>query len=66
MEAREVMPNQNRGLLRFVEASKYSWMGMRAAYQNEEAFRQETWLAIILTPIAVIIADNGIAWVFER
>jgi len=50
----------NRGLFRFIEAAKYSWQGMVAAYKNEEAFRQETILALALTPIAFFIADTGV------
>jgi len=54
------MANQNRGLFRFVKAAEYSWHGFKATYRYEEAFRQEVWLSIILTPIAFWIADNGI------
>ena len=50
----------NRGIFRFVEAAKYSWQGMVAAYKNEEAFRQETILALLLTPVAFIISDTGV------
>ncbi len=50
----------NRGLFRFIQAAQYSWQGMVAAYKNEEAFRQETFLALILTPVAFFIADTGV------
>jgi diacylglycerol kinase (ATP) len=54
------MANQNRGFLRFVQAAGYSWRGIKATYHYEEAFRQESWLAIILAPAAFWLADNGI------
>jgi len=50
----------NRGIFRFIEAGKYSWQGMVAAYKNEEAFRQETFLTLALTPVAFFIANTGV------
>lgn len=50
----------NRGAFRFVKAAQYSWQGMIAAYKNEEAFRQEVILALILTPVAFFIAESGV------
>jgi diacylglycerol kinase (ATP) len=29
--------------------------GLRAAYKNEDAFRQEVWLALVLIPLALLI-----------
>ena len=54
------MANQNRGFLRFIKATEYSWKGIKATYKHEEAFRQETWLVILLTPIAFWLAESGI------
>jgi len=54
------MTAENRGLLRFIDASKYSWQGLKAAYRYEEAFRQEVWLTALLVPAAVFLATNGI------
>lgn len=54
------MAAENRGVTRFVQAAKFSWQGLRAAYKYEEAFRQEVWLTLILTPIALLIASNAI------
>ena len=50
----------NTGLKRIVKAAVYSWQGFTAAYQHEEAFRQELLLAVILIPIAFMLGDNGI------
>lgn len=42
------------GLTRIINAAGYSWLGFKAAYTNEAAFRQEFWLVIVLTPVALI------------
>ncbi|HFE38358.1 MAG TPA: diacylglycerol kinase [Gammaproteobacteria bacterium] len=54
------MAAENRGLLRFIQAARFSWQGLTAAYRFEEAFRQELWLAALLSPIAFILSSNGI------
>jgi diacylglycerol kinase (ATP) len=41
------------GLDRIVRATGYSWSGLRAAYGNESAFRQEAWLFVATLPLAV-------------
>jgi len=50
----------NKGLSRIVKATRYSWQGIRAAYQHEEAFRQEIWLCLILIPLGVYLGDDGV------
>jgi len=46
-------PHKGRtGLDRIVRAAGYSWAGLRKAYTGESAFRQETWLAVVLLPCA--------------
>ena len=40
------------GIDRILHAAGYSWNGLRAAYTGESAFRQETWLAVVLLPAA--------------
>lgn len=40
-----------RGLTRILKAAGYSLQGLAACYRNEEAFRQETWLAAVLVPL---------------
>ena len=49
----------NRGLVRIVKATGYSWQGLRAAYRHEAAFRQETWLCIILLPLGLYLGEGG-------
>ena len=46
------------GLTRIINAAGYSWSGLKAAYVNEAAFRQEIWLVIALTPIAIIYGPS--------
>ena len=41
-----------RGLKRIINAGRYSVQGLHAAWQNEEAFRQELLLCLILIPSA--------------
>lgn len=48
------------GLRRVWNAFHYSLSGLRAAYECEDAFRQEVLLAIILIPLAFFLATNGI------
>ncbi len=43
------------GLRRVLNALCYSMAGLKAAYQNEQAFRQEVLLAVILIPLAVLL-----------
>jgi diacylglycerol kinase (ATP) len=40
------------GIARLLNALKYSCAGIREAYRNEDAFRQEVILAIVLLPLA--------------
>lgn len=45
----------NKGLKRLILATGYSWKGLKASWQNEEAFRQETILAVVLIPLALFL-----------
>lgn len=48
------------GLRRLINAFGYSVEGLKAAYKNEDAFRQEVTMAIILIPLAIYLGDSGI------
>ncbi|MCP4980872.1 MAG: diacylglycerol kinase [Gammaproteobacteria bacterium] len=50
----------NKGVTRIVKASGYSWQGLRAAYRHEAAFRQETWLCIVLVPLGLYLGSGGV------
>jgi diacylglycerol kinase (ATP) len=43
----------NRGLTRAWHAAKNSWCGIVYAFQEESAFRQELFLFVVLSPIAL-------------
>lgn len=45
----------NRGLTRAWHAAKNSWCGIVYAFQEESAFRQELFLLVLLTPIALFL-----------
>ncbi len=48
------------GVTREINASKFSWQGLKAAYKNEAAFRQEVFLAVILAPVGLLLGNNGL------
>ncbi len=48
------------GLARIVRATGYSWDGLKMAYSGESAFRQETWLAVVLIPLAFWVGRNWV------
>ena len=49
----------NKGIKRILKAGLFSWQGIRAAFQHEEAFRQESLLAIVLMPLAFWLGKSG-------
>ena len=49
-----------KGLTRLINALGYSRDGLRAAWQNEAAFREEILLAAITIPLALFLAKNGV------
>lgn len=48
------------GLRRVCNALGYSLAGLAAAYRNEDAFRQEVLLAVILVPLAFYLGEGAI------
>jgi diacylglycerol kinase (ATP) len=63
MENNESPFKGKTGLRRLWNAFGYTLAGLRAAYQHEDAFRQELWLAILLIPTALFLPAhfvNGI------
>ncbi|MDE9571795.1 diacylglycerol kinase, partial [Xenorhabdus bovienii] len=56
------MANQSTGLTRIIKAAGYSAKGIKAAWQNEAAFRQEAIAAIF----AIIIAFSLDLSIVER
>lgn len=52
--------SQHKGLKRLVEASVYSWQGIRAAYRHEEAFRLQVLLCVVLIPLGLYLGEGGV------
>lgn len=50
----------NTGITRIIRAFGFSMKGFRAAWQHEAAFRQELMLALVLAPLAFIVAETTI------
>ncbi len=48
------------GLRRLINAFGYSLDGFKAAFEHEDAFRQEVFLALVLIPLAFYLGKNPI------
>lgn len=48
------------GLMRIVNALRYSLAGLRAALRHEDAFRQECVLAAVLIPLALFMPTGAV------
>lgn len=46
------MASNTTGITRIIKAAGYSWQGLRAAWRNEAAFRQEGVMTIVAIAIA--------------
>lgn len=46
------------GIKRIINAIGYSCLGLKAAYQQEAAFRQELVLIVVLTPVALYFGSS--------
>ena len=45
---------------RLFDASRYSLQGLRACFRHEEAFRTELGIALVLTPLAFVVARTAL------
>ncbi len=48
------------GLTRIINAAGYSWLGLKAAFKYEAAFRQELVLCVALVPVGLWLGDTGV------
>lgn len=48
------------GLTRLINAFNYSCAGLKTAYKNEDAFRQEVLLALVLIPLAFYLEHHAV------
>ena len=49
-----------KGFARIIAAFGYSIKGLKAAYRNEAAIRQELMAGVIIIPLAFFMAESGI------
>lgn len=55
------MPKPGRtGLNRLIHAFGYSWLGFKACFKHEAAFRQELFLGMLMLPTAIYFAESSI------
>lgn len=50
----------NTGITRWKKALGFTWLGLKAAYKHEEAFRQEVFLLLVTFPLAFWLGETGI------
>ncbi|MDX1459433.1 MAG: diacylglycerol kinase [Xanthomonadales bacterium] len=50
------------GLARIIDATGYSFLGIRAAFAHEAAFRQELLLAVVMGSAAFWLARSTLEW----
>jgi diacylglycerol kinase (ATP) len=55
-----MQPANKTGIRRIFKAAAYSASGLRAAWSNEAAFRQECVLAAVLIPVAFVLGQNAV------
>ena len=53
-----------QGFARVISATRYSWLGIKAAWRHEAAFRQEATLALIGFPLAIWLARDTTEFLF--
>jgi len=51
---------QVSGWRRVVNATHYSWLGLRYAWREESAFRQELTLALLMAPLALWLGGSAV------
>lgn len=50
------------GFARLIDATAYSWRGLKAAFKHEAAFRQELLLVLVLGIASFWLAQNPVEW----
>ncbi|TVP51540.1 MAG: diacylglycerol kinase [Halomonas sp.] len=50
------------GFTHLVHSTRYSWKGLKAAFRNEAAFRQEVCITAIMLPLAWWIGEGPVSW----
>ena len=60
MKREEVEQDLKKAGTRLWRATGYSLVGLRAAFQNEQAFRQESYILLIVVPLALWWGDGAV------
>jgi diacylglycerol kinase (ATP) len=56
-----VMQSENNvGLRRLVNALRWTVLGLRSTFKHEEAFRQEVYLFLVMTPLGLWLGETGV------
>ena len=55
-----IRPDKETGPARLARAFVSTWRGFRAAWREEEAFRQECVLAIVIVPLGLWLGNDGV------
>jgi diacylglycerol kinase (ATP) len=53
-------PDKKSGPARLARAFGSTWRGFRAAWREEEAFRQECLLAVVVVPLGLWLGTDGV------
>ena len=53
-------PENNAGVRRLINATRWSVKGFRSTFKHEEAFRLEVYLCLLLAPLGLWLGDGGI------
>ncbi|RUM39624.1 MAG: diacylglycerol kinase [Desulfobulbus sp.] len=48
------------GVARLIRATRCSWLGIRAVFIHEQAFRQELFLCLLLVPVGLWLGEGGV------
>lgn len=54
------MKSSQTGFVRLIYATRYSWLGLKAAWRSEAAFRQELVGFLVLVPLALWLPVSGL------
>lgn len=54
------VPAPKQGVARLIAATRYSAAGLRAVFQNEEAFRLEVYAFIVMAPLGLWFGDGRV------
>ena len=52
-----------RGIARIIDATGYSWQGLKSCYRSEAAFRQELWFSAVLLGASFWVAQTVVEWI---